>query len=951
MKIRSKLIVGFLAILILMTFLAGFGINMLSEIHDSSNVIVNHDYKRVSLVTNIRYEINNVAKSIRNLMLSENDINAEQEYESIDVSIDNAERHMQRLETLLTDENEVRMFITMRRNYNNYIKLIQNELEIVHQENKSEAVYMALNDGRHIQKDFFDTSASLILYLEQVMDNEIAESGSIFDSTFKLMILLTGIGILLGMLITYWIIRDITQDINKLSAVMTKFAQGNLDASYRIDVTKDDELSEIATAFNAIAQSLEEHSVREEQINRLNQEQAWLKTNVAEISTDLQSISDFPTFTQTLITRITPLVGGSHGVFYLADGKKENQYLKLSGTYAFKGSEKNPGHFNIGEGLVGQCAFDKKTILLTDVPSNYIKINSGLGESEPLNIILLPVIFEKKIMGVIEIGSFHEFSSIQKSLLDQLANQLGILLNNLTGQVKTEELLAESQVMTEELQVQSEELLTQQEELKRTNEELEAQTKSLIKSEEVLQEQQEELEQSHVELEEKAKLLEERNYEYEQKNKEVERSKVELEEKANQLMLTSKYKSEFLANMSHELRTPLNSLLILAKILADNKESNLTEQQTKFAKTVYSSGYDLLNLINEILDLSKVESGKMEIEPTVVEINSFKDFVESTFQPVAQQKDIDLKIKYADNLPRYVMLDEQRVQQIVKNLLSNAFKFTSQGDVTFSIKLAVKENIPYQVMTSNESDCILEFSVSDTGIGIPKDKQQLIFEAFQQADGTTSRKYGGTGLGLSISREIASLLGGELSINSVVGKGSAFTLYLPVTEVEQLNHLNQNKTVVNYEAENPPMDNSESTILTSSTEIEQPNNEIAFENKTILVVDDDIRNVFALSSILESYNMKVVYAENGKESLEVIQNNIDIDLVLMDIMMPEMDGYEAMQSIRMMTEFQTLPIIALTAKAMKGDRKKCIDAGASDYIAKPVNADQLLSMMRVWLHK
>lgn len=950
MKIRSKLIVGFLAILILMTSLAGLGINMLSKIHDNSNVIVNHDYKRVSLVTNIRYEVNNIAKSIRNLMLIENNINAEQEFESIDVSIGRAERHMQQLDTLLTNKNEVSMYITMRRNYNNYIKLIQNELEIVRQENKSEAVYLALNDGRQIQKDFFNSSDGLILYLEQVMDSEIAESGSLFDSTLKLMILLTGIGILLGIIITYWIIRDITQDINKVSAVMTKFAQGNLDASYRIDVTKDDELSEIATAFNAIAHALEEQSVREEQINRLNQEQAWLKTNIAEISTELQSISDFPTFTQTLITRITPLVGGSHGGFYLATGKKEKQYLKLSGTYAFKGSEKNVGHVNIGEGLVGQCAIDKKTILLTDVPTNYIKINSGLGESEPLNIIILPVIFERELMGIIEIGSFYEFSSIQKSLLDQLANQLGILINNLAGQVKTEELLTESQVMTEELQVQSEELLTQQEELKRTNEKLEAQTKSLIKSEEVLQEQQEELEQSHVELEEKAKLLEERNYEYEQKNIEVEKSKKELEEKANQLALTSKYKSEFLANMSHELRTPLNSLLILAKILADNKESNLTEQQTKFAKTVYSSGYDLLNLINEILDLSKVESGKMEIEPSVVEIISFKDFVESTFHPLAQQKNIDLKIVYSDNLPQYVLLDEQRVQQILKNLLSNAFKFTSQGDVTFSIKLVAKENIPSQVITSKESDCTLEFSVSDTGIGIPKDKQQIIFEAFQQADGSTSRKYGGTGLGLSISRQIAAILGGALSIYSIEGEGSTFSLYLPVTEAEQINKLNLNNMEMKYEDENPTIVNSENSTKSPYTKVEQLK-EIAFENKTILIVDDDIRNVFALSSILESYNMKVVYAENGKESLEVLQNNPDIDLVLMDIMMPEMDGYEAMHCIRMMTEFQKLPIIALTAKAMKGDRKKCIDSGASDYIAKPVNADQLISLMRVWLHK
>jgi CheY-like chemotaxis protein/nitrogen-specific signal transduction histidine kinase len=397
---------------------------------------------------------------------------------------------------------------------------------------------------------------------------------------------------------------------------------------------------------------------------------------------------------------------------------------------------------------------------------------------------------------------------------------------------------------------------------------------------------------------------------------------------AEQLALISKYKSEFLANMSHELRTPLNSLLILSQMLAENKDSNLSPEQVKYANTIYSSGNDLLSLINEILDLAKVEAGKMPINPTTVDINQLRETMEQSFHPVAAHKGIGFRIQ-ADPGVRRMFTDPNRLQQILKNLLSNAFKFTEKGEVTLIVKTPeAGRRFPLQGVNPQDAVC---FAVRDTGVGIPKEKQKIIFEAFQQADGTTNRKYGGTGLGLTISRQIARLLGGVIEVESQPGQGSMFTLYLPL----------------NYQEVSGAADQTSETPIRVAP---LPKN-ADFSGKSILLVDDDKRNIFAIRTVLESRGMKVFDAENGLMGIKALQTNPNVDLVLMDTMMPEMDGLEATQTIRNLPQFRTLPIISLTAKAMKGDRDKCLAAGASDYVTKPVEPEKLLSILHMWLNR
>jgi signal transduction histidine kinase/DNA-binding response OmpR family regulator len=785
---------------------------------------------------------------------------------------------------------------------------------------------------------------------------------------------------------------------------------------------------------------------------------------------------DLETLSRTFLTKIVPLVESNQAVFYVKDSGKENENptYKLLGTYAFKERKHLSNTIAQGEGLVGQAILEKSPIILTDVPPDYIQISSGLGEAPPLNIYVLPVLFEGDVKAVLELASFKTFTPTQQAFLEEMVSGLGIILDSIMSRIRLAQLLEESQMLMEEVQSQSEELQSQQEELRMTNEELEEQTQSLRESEQRLQVQQEELEQANTELKERARRLEERNNMIELTNKEMEKAQAELEEKAEQLALSSKYKSEFLANMSHELRTPLNSLLILSKLLADNHNGNLTEKQVEYSNTIYSSGNDLLMLINDILDLAKIESGKMDIHPSEIEMEDITAFVESTFRPLAHEKKLDFKIQVEENIPHFIYSDGQRLNQVIKNLLSNAFKFTLQGEVIFKIDYLVHQSI-------------FAFSIIDTGVGIPREKQELIFQAFQQADGTTSRKFGGTGLGLSICREISSRLGGEISVHSEVDKGSTFTFYLgnyqgelpqsilPIdevaatteskrksehaeeyqsTKVKNLNSeikkllivdddqiqcnslmefigdqnviikavssgteaieelkvdefdcivldlgledtsgfdlLEKIKTNSQYEnvkvfiytgreltskeelylhkyahtiiikdVHSPQRLKDELAIYLKSgietaetveSKVDEVTMDPALEGKNILLVDDDVRNVYALSTVLELHGMNITFAENGLECLSILEEKSNFDLILMDIMMPEMDGYEAIKKVRVKPETQHLPVIALTAKAMNEDREKCMEAGASDYIVKPIDPDQLMSLMKVWLY-
>jgi HAMP domain-containing protein/CheY-like chemotaxis protein/signal transduction histidine kinase len=964
---------------------------------------------------------------------------------------------------------------------------------------------------------------------------------------------------------------NLTNQVRAIAEVTTAVTKGDLTRSIQVEASG--EVAELKDYINTMIDNLRLTTDR-------NKEQDWLKTNLARFTGMLQGQRDLSTVGRMLLSELAPLVNAQQGVIYQMETDESAEMMLLS-AYADDAPNGHARQLRVGEGLVGQCAAEKRRMLITEVPPHAVPIRSGLFKAVPLNVIVLPVLFEDRVKAVIELASLSAFTASHLAFLEQLTASIGIVLNSIEATMQTEGLLKQSQQLATELQ-------TQQKELQQTNEQ----------------------------LAQKAQQLAEQNVEVERKNQEIDQARRAVEEKAKELALTSKYKSEFLANMSHELRTPLNSILVLGQQLTDNPDGNLTVKQVEFARTIHGAGTDLLNLITDILDLSKIESGTVSVQAEEVFFASLLDMMARPFRHEAENRRFTFELTTDPRLSRSLVTDAKRLQQVLKNLLSNAFKFTEQGSVRLSVFLAERGwSDDHAVLRAVPA--VIAFQVEDTGIGIPAEKQRIIFEAFQQADAGTSRKYGGTGLGLAISRELANLLGGEIQLRSEVGKGSTFTLYLPQTYVgpstgvnllemrtapvkapqlipavapehrvepidddranlretdtillvveddphyaRLLRDLARDRgfkvlvatrgaealalarefhpmavsldvflpdmlgwTVLNHLKQDPAMRHIPVQILTMDEDrqhglsrgafsfvqkpttpdelktafsrikeyaaphlkrllvvednlgeqlsirellghndiqvtiaatgeealaaiAEQPfdcmvldlrlpdmsgfdvlerlrdtpslgdlpvvvftgkdlspeedarlhmlarsvvvkgvesperlldetalflhrvvadlppekqqmldrlhRSDDALVGKKVLVVDDDVRNIFALSSVLERRGMTVLTAGTGREAIETLSSTSDVAIVLMDIMMPEMDGYETMQVIRQNPAFRRLPIIALTAKAMKGDREKCLEAGASEYLAKPVNTEQLLSGLRMWLHR
>ncbi|MCX4099177.1 HAMP domain-containing protein [Nocardia sp. alder85J] len=842
---------------------------------------------------------------------------------------------------------------------------------------------------------------------------------------------------------------NLTRQVRAIAEVTSAVAEGDLTRS--ITVEASGEVSELKDNINAMVESLRETT-------RANRDQDWLKTNLALISGLMQGQRDLHVVAELIMDELVPLVSAQFGAFYLADDTAERPELRLISSYGSPGQPVGRSRFAFGESLVGQAARSRRTIAVDDVPGDYL-ISSGLGQTVAANLLVLPIVVEDQVLGVIELASVHRFTRTHHDFLDQLMETVGVNVNTIVANARTDELLDESQRLATELQARSEELQVQQEELQRSN----------------------------AELEEKAALLATQNRDIEAKNLEIEQARQELETRAQELALASKYKSEFLANMSHELRTPLNSLLILAQLLAQNPTRNLTPKQVEYAGIIHSAGSDLLQLINDILDLSKVEAGKMDVTPEAVSVRKLVDYVEATFRPMTTQKSLGFRVTTAPGLPVELLTDDSRLQQVLRNLLSNAVKFTETGSVELRIEPAAAGELPAAARRHGPA---VAFRVIDTGIGIAEHQLDSIFGAFQQADGTTSRKYGGTGLGLSISREIAYLLGGAITAHSTLGTGSTFTFYLPVARPDFHEAPRQDpqhspairtehpaaapaphrrllvveerpQGLLSLVAQSAVADLADSTdprgpvqvvtaigvqeaaaamaeetfhcvvleldmpdhaalrlletmdgdaaagtvpvlahnnrrldaererllhrhaagrpleLLSSLDELrerialhvtaEAPGDVLPLvrgeetppaapqrpdgrlTGRTVLIVDDDARNLFALSSILELQGVTVLHAENGREGIDALLAHQETDLVLMDVMMPEMDGYTATAKIRSMPQYEGLPIIAVTAKAMLGDREKSLASGANDYVTKPVDAEALLACIRQWL--
>ena len=802
---------------------------------------------------------------------------------------------------------------------------------------------------------------------------------------------------------------NLTRQVRAIAEVTSAVATGDLTRS--ISVEAQGEVAELKDNINAMV-----HSLRE--TTRANQEQDWRNTNLARMSGLMQGHRDLNTVAELIMDELTPLVGAQHGTFYLTEFDDSESWLRLVASYG-RWTASPPSRFVLGQSLVGQAARTRRPIVVDQTPANYLTISSSLGSAEPVNLIVLPIVLEDTTLGVIELGSFNRFTDVQRDFLEQLTETIAVNVNTIIANARTDSLLTESQRLTSELQTRSAELQEQQAELRRSNDE----------------------------LAEKAELLVRQNRDIEVKNVEIEQARTEIEERAQQLALTSKYKSEFLANMSHELRTPLNSLLILARLLAQNPARNLTAKQVEYANVIHSAGTDLLQLINDILDLSKVEAGKMDIHPEQFRLGELLEHVQTTFQPLTVEKGLEFGVEVAPDVPEHLVTDESRLRQVLRNLLSNAVKFTETGRVDLTVSTA--------------GDTIV-FAVRDTGIGIAEENLETIFGAFQQADGTTSRRYGGTGLGLSISRQVAYLLGGELRAESELGVGSTFTLNLPITLVPPAEDdsaalavrertaagtlSDESPRLVVFEAEREPalsllirsvaatlespvridtvgtLDAADSAIAAGPcdgvvVDLSLPDamaltflkrlaaNPIAhgipvlghatrglsaaqerllrthaqsidlvptedelrqraaallgdrlrapdiLSGRKVLVIDDDVRNVFAIVGMLELVRVTVLHAPNGRKGIELLLANEDIDLILMDVMMPEMDGYATTATIREMPRFADLPIIAVTAKAMRGDGEKSLRSGANDYVTKPVDVDDLLDRMRRWLRQ
>ncbi|CAI3232905.1 histidine kinase [Clostridium neonatale] len=1206
LSIGQKMFIGFGIIILIM--LAVIGNTYINFVKESEAVKWNvHTYKVIQESDCLLMSLLDMETGARGYVITGN----ESFLEPFNKGNSSYENHYDKLKQLTEDNSEQQQRLyNINNKYKEWVEwekniIIAKRKEVSSGKLKLEDLIAIVQSG--YGKNMMDELRSILGDInneeERLLQNRNADLIKMEKETRVIMLTGGALATIAAIIIASLSIRMIVNPVKVVTNTFREIAEGEVNLEARLMSNSEDEIGKMARYFNIFMTKLKE-------LISENRNQSWLTTGRAELNEEMRGVREINTLSSRIITYICRYLNMQIGRFYV---KTDSNTFKVFGSYSYNSSEGSPDEFNIGEGLVGQAALEDKIVLVQDVPADYMKIISGLGEAVPKNILIAPCMYHEEIECIIELGSFNQFTDVQLKFIEQVSENIATSINLTKAQTKMEVLLNKTLVQAEELQVQ-------QEELRQNNEELEEQAKILKQSEMNLQTQQEELRVSNEELEEQTKKLEQQKRDISENNKLLRKANHEIEGKAKELEIANKYKSEFLANMSHELRTPLNSIIVLSQLL-ENKKANepLTEKQLEYSKTIHSSGKNLLRLIDDILDLSKVESGKIDINFDQVNLAELAENTKSLFTPIILQKNIDFNIEIEDGLPEKIISDEQRLQQIINNLLSNAFKFTETGYVKMNICIPKEEDIKNYKIEENVNK-LISIEIIDTGIGIPADKQTLIFEAFKQVDGTISRKYGGTGLGLSISRELARLLGGNIYLKSEEGKGSKFTLvFLDNDNMEQVklnkeeysgidknyrdnleekiilendineftkdehdeskkedekllliieddeqfstllselaykknykvlieknsdeaiklaekynpyailldsglsdnsglrvvdklqnleytknipihiiswkedknsydkmknlvwhikkpynleelynlfdkietslsndskkllivdedksqsnmiyNNLNERgfkittlesgldaykllkdeqfdcmildlnlkdmngidlvnklkeENLVNFpiliytegnitqEEEDKLNKYTESIIIKGNNSIDRLLDEVSLffhsvdsnidnknfknikfseekenllNNKNILIVDDDMRNVFSLTSALEEKGMNVVVGRNGSEGIKKLYEINTIDLILMDVMMPEMDGYTAMKEIRKEKQFDNIPIIAITAKSMKEDRQKCIEAGSNDYLTKPVDINKLISLLKVWLYK
>ncbi|MEK4028449.1 response regulator [Pseudobacillus sp. FSL P4-0506] len=898
--IRQKIITGYVVIIICLV-IAILAVNkQLDTMQEERNFIIQRDFVVRDLTNEIEKDLLKMATGQRGFIIS----GGEEYLRLYNEARSRWTENFNKLDNLLSDNPAQQKEVAeINENIKDWVSDAGDKSIKMKQQNDTTSIMTFFKEDTGRQKieqvqqqfdSFRDKEKELI---DQRADKLNKQNKYLDIGLYSLLAFVIIVSFILAMIISGSIIKTIKAVVNTIRAMST-----GGDLSSRIQVKTNDEIRDLGSATNELLDSLEERD--------------WLQRSVADVMSKNQGISSLENLAETFLSIAAQITGSSFGAFYSREQQENDVILVKKAAFADSADDVGRSSFALGQGLIGQCALEKRIQVINKVGEDYRLISSGLGETKPRSILIAPIVYEEEIIAVVEFASLNEYTSLHVAFIEKVLETFGLTVNRAIDRMEIARLLSESQAMTEELQAQSEELQTQSEELKMQSEELQ-----------MINEQ-----------------LESRTQEAEQKTKDLEVAKKDLEEKAKQLTLGSKYKSEFLANMSHELRTPLNSILILSEMLAENSSGSLSEEELEFAGIIHSSGQDLLNLINDILDLSKVEAGKLDVVINEVNMTELPASLERNFTHIANQKGLDFNISMSPDVPAIFQTDEKRFQQIIRNLLSNAFKFTEEGSVSANIKKVGAD------ANQTNVDYWLEIAITDTGIGIPKEKHALIFEAFQQGEGATIRKYGGTGLGLSISSQFAKLLGGNLQLFSEEGKGSTFVLLLP--NISDGNIPADLFTEASREIAatiSPPDSMGEETTPVIGLQEKPKAQDNVFYGKTALITDDDNRNIFALKTALEQKGMNVLVANNGIECLDILSSSKSIDLILMDIMMPDMDGYETMQRIRQSKEYDDLPIIALTAKAMKNDREKCLEAGASDYISKPLKLEQLFSVMNVWM--